>query len=189
MKKQAMLLTSLILAAVSTPVLAQGGFIRGEVGRAHVSADATGFESDDDSDSTYSIRGGYYFNNNFAVEGFYSRFYDKSTEIDDGEEVIDASGKLTGMGLGIVGKTDFGNDQTGFFVSGRVGIMRGKIEVSATGLGSESDTSTKPYFGVGAGYDFSKNFGLSLNLDQSKGSGEDLSITARTLTLALEARF
>ena len=82
-----------------------------------------------------------------------------------------------------------GNDQTGFFVMGRAGIMRGKVEVSATGFGSADDTSTKPYFGVGVGYDFSSKFGVSLNWDQAKGSGDDVSITARTVALGVEARF
>jgi hypothetical protein len=71
----------------------------------------------------------------------------------------------------------------------RAGLMRGKIDASLTDIGSGSDTSTKPYFGVGIGYDFSPKFGMSLNLDHQKGSGSDLSITARTITLGLEARF
>ena len=187
MKKQLMLLGA-VLALASTQAMA-GGFIRGEAGRANVSADASGYGSDSDSDTVYSVRGGYWFNPNFAVEGFYSNFYDKSATFDDGTGPVTVHGKLSGIGLGIVGKTDIGNDQTGFFVSGRAGIMRGKVNVSATGFGSGSDTSTKPYFGVGVGYDFSPKFGMSLNLDHQKGSGSDLSLTARTITLGFEARF
>lgn len=188
MKKQMMLLTGVLVLAGSAPAMA-AGFIRGEAGRSNVSADVSGLGGDSDSDSTYSIRGGYFFNKNFGVEGFYSKFYDKSLDIDDGTSITTVSGKLSGIGLGIVGKTDIGNDQTGFYLSGRAGLMRGKIEVSATGLGSESDTSTKPYFGVGAGYDFSPQFGMSVNVDRYKGSGSDLSLTASTVTLGLEYRF
>jgi OOP family OmpA-OmpF porin len=187
-KRLMVVVTGLLLAAGSMQASA-GGFIRGEAGRSSVDADVTDLGSDGDSDTAYSIRGGYYFNKNFAVEAFYSKFYDQSVEIDDGVDTITVSGKLSGIGLGVVGKTDFGNDQTGFFLSGRVGVMRGKVEVSATGYGSASDTSTKPYFGVGAGYDFSDKVGLSLNIDQHKGSGEDVSIDARTITLGLEVRF
>ena len=189
MKKEMMLLSGLLLAFAATPAMA-GGFVRGEVGKADVDIDVDGLGSDSDDDTAYSIRGGYFFNKNFAVEGFYSSFYDKSVEVDDGSGgTIDVDGKLSGFGLGIVGKTDIGGDQNGFFVMGRAGVMRGKLELSATGLGSADDTSTKPYFGVGLGYDFSPQFGVSLNLDQHKGSGEDVSITARTLSLGVEARF
>lgn len=33
-------------------------------------------------------------------------------------------------------------------------------------------SSAKPYFGVGAGYDFNEKFGLSVNYDRLKG-GDD----------------
>jgi hypothetical protein len=190
MKKEMMLLTGLALAFAATPALATGGFVRGEIGKSNVNVDVSGLGDDSDDDTSYSIRGGYFFNNNFAVEGFYSNFYDKSVEFDDGSGgTIDVNGKLSGFGVGLVGKTDIGNDQTGFYVMGRAGIMRGKLDVSATGLGSEDESSTKPYFGVGVGYDFSPKWGMSLNWDQHKGSGDDVDVTARTLSLGVEARF
>ena len=189
MKKKMILVSALVLAMAASPAFA-GGFVRGELGKARVSVDADGVGSDSDDDTSWSIRGGYYFNNYFGVEGFYSSFYDKSIEVDDGSGgTIDADAKLSGIGLGVVGKTDFGNDQTGFFLSGRAGIMHGKVEASATGFGHESDSSNKPYFGVGLGYDFSPKWGMSLNYDHQKGSGEDLSVTAKTLSLGVEARF
>jgi len=190
MKKEMMLLSGLVLAFAATPALAGSGFVRGEIGKANVDFDVDGLGSDSDDDTSYSIRGGYYFNNNFAVEGFYSNFYDKSESFDDGSGgTIDADLKLSGFGLGVVGKTDMGNDQKGFFVMGRAGLMRGRVDASATGLGSDHGSSTKPYFGVGLGYDFSPQFGMSLNWDQQKGSGDGLDITARTVALGLEARF
>jgi hypothetical protein len=190
MKKEMMLLTGLALAFAASPAMATGGFVRAEVGKSDVNFDVDGLGDDSDKDTSYSFRGGYWFTNNLAVEGFYGSFYDKSESFDDGAGgTVDADLKLSGLGVGVVGKTDIGNDQTGFFVMGRAGIMRGKVEASVTGLGSADDTSTKPYFGVGAGYDFSPKFGLSLNWDQSKGSGGDVDVTARTLSLGLEARF
>jgi len=188
MKKQHVAWIALALAMASGPTLAQG-FVRGEFGRSDIEAEVTDFGGDGDKDSTYSFRAGYWFNPQVAIEGFYSQFYDESLTIDDGTDSVTLRGKLSGIGLGVVGKTHFGQDESGFFISGRAGVMRGKIEASATGFGSASDTSIKPYFGVGAGYDFSKSFGVSLNYDQYKGSGEDLSITAQTFTVGLEARF
>jgi OOP family OmpA-OmpF porin len=190
MKKQMMLCSGLLLSFAAAPAMA-GGFVRAEVGKANVHVDASGFGDDSDNDTSYSLRGGYYFEKNFAVEGFYSSFYDKSASVDDGAGgTIDANLKLSGIGLGIVGKTHFGaGDDKGFYLSGRAGFMRGKVQASVTGLGSDSASSTKPYFGVGLGYDFSPKFGLGLNWDEQKGSGDGLSITARTLAVGLEARF
>jgi len=189
MKKEMMLLSGLVLAFAATPAMAAGGFIRGEIGKSDVNIDVDGFGDDSDDDTSYSIRGGYFFNNNFAVEGFYSSFYDKSVTFEDGTDTIEVEGKLTGWGLGVVGKTDIGNDQVGFFVMGRAGFMRGEIDASATGLGSDSETSTKPYFGVGLGYDFNPKFGVSLNWDHQQGSGDGVDVTANTLAIGLEARF
>jgi len=188
MKNKMMLFSALVLAMAATPAMA-GGFVRGEIGQANVDFDVDGLGSDSDDDTSYSIRGGYYFNKNFAVEGFYSSFYDKSAEFDDGTVTYDAAPKLSGIGRGVVGKTDFGGDQTGFFLMGRAGFMHGKVDASVSGLGSDNASSNKPYFGIGAGYDFSPKLGLSLNWDRYQGSGDDLDITADTLALGLEARF
>lgn len=183
-----MLLTGLALAFSAAPAMA-GGFVRGELGRADIDVDVTDLGSEGETDTTYSIRGGYYFNSTFAVEGFYSQFYDESGVFDDGTGPVTVSGKLSGIGLGIVGKTHMGDDQTGWFFSGRVGVMRGKIEVSASGYGTESETSFKPYYGIGGGYDFSPKVGLSVNLDHYKGTGGGVSIAAMTGTVGLEVRF
>ena len=51
------------------------------------------------------------------------------------------------------------------------------------------DRSTKPYFGVGAGYDFDHNNGLSLNYDYNKGDLFNADVTAQSLTLGYEYRF
>jgi opacity protein-like surface antigen len=188
MKKNFVLAAALALCAVSTAASAagSGGFVRGEIGRSHVNFDASGVGSDSDNDTSYSIRGGYFFNANFAIEGFYSKFYDKNFTYVSPD---DTNLKLSAIGLGLVGKKNFGADGNGFFIDGRAGVTRGKIDVSVSGFGSDSATSTKPYFGVGAGYDFSRNFGLSLNYDHQKGDGDGFSVTANTLTLGAEYRF
>jgi OmpA-OmpF porin, OOP family len=187
MNKTLVVAAVLALGAVSTAASAADSswFVRGEAGRSNVDFDVSSVGSADDNDTSYSVRGGYYFTPNIAVEGFYSNFFDKSAT--DGTTTADL--KLSAIGVGIVGKKNFGADGNGFFIDGRAGVTRGKIDASVTGLGSDSDTSTKPYFGAGVGYDFSQDFGLSLNYDHYKGDGEGVSITANTLTLGAEFRF
>jgi outer membrane protein W len=190
MKKTLLLASALALGGLSSAASAAdtGGqwFVRGEAGRTNASADVSGLGSDSDHDNAYSARTGYYFTPNFAVEGFYSKLYDKDFTVNTPN---DGNTKLSAIGLGVVGKKNFGADGNGFFIDGRAGVTRSKAEASLAGLGRDSATSTKPYVGVGAGFDFSRNFGLSLNYDHLKGSSQDVDITANTLTAGAEYRF
>lgn len=185
MKKSLMLAGVLALCGLSSSAFAGEAFVRGEVGQSKVKASIEGLGSDHDKDTAYSLRGGYWFNPNFAVEGHYSRFYDTSL-YNDGTDYVD--GKLSAIGLGVVAKQHFSESNLGFFVQVRAGVARGKVSID-TSEGSGSATSTKPYYGIGAGYDFNRSFGLSLNYDHNQGSGDGLKITANTLSLGLEARF
>lgn len=185
MKKVLMLACALALSGTSTAALAGQAFIRGEVGQSDVKLKANGLGSQSDKDTAFALRGGYWFNSNFAVEGHYSRFYDESL-YNDGVDFVDA--KLSAMGVGLVAKQHYTPTDLGFFVQLRGGIARGKLSVDSS-LGNGSESSTKPYYGIGAGYDFSKQFGISLNYDHNQGSGAGLKITANTLSLGLEARF
>ena len=185
MKNVLMLAGALALAGMSNAAVAGQGFVRGEIGQSDVKLKVDGLGSESDKDTSYSLRGGYWFNSNFAVEGHYSRFYDKSL-YNDGTDFVDA--KLSAFGVGVVAKEHAAKAEDGFFVQLRAGISRGKLSVDSS-LGNGSETSTKPYYGIGAGYDFSRTFGVSLNYDHDQGSGDGIGITANTLSLGLEARF
>ncbi len=186
MKKILALGCVLALSALSTSALAGNAFVRGELGQSDVNAKIDGTSnSGSDKDNAFSLRGGYWFNSNFAVEGHYSKFYDE-TVYDDGTN--HASAKLSAIGLGVVVKEHATPTDLGFFVQLRGGLARGKLSVDSN-LGSGSETSTKPYYGIGAGYDFSKQYGVSLNYDHNQGSGGGLRLRANTLSLGFEARF
>jgi outer membrane protein W len=180
MKKTFVLASALVLAGLSSAAVAAGGtwYVRGEAGKSRISVDDL---SGHDNDTSYGVRGGYWFTPNFATEAFYTKFGDENS---DG-----VSAKVDGFGVGVVGKKNFGPDNTGFFVDGRAGALRAKTSVRVAGLGSDSDRSTKPYVGVGVGYDFSKAFGASLNYDYNKADAFGEGVTARTLSLGGEFRF
>lgn len=181
-----MMAVGLVLAGLSAPVFAQGnGFIRAEVGRSDVDLSVDG-ASGSDEDTTWGVRGGYWFNPNFAVEGFYSQVY--STSYDDGFDSYNA--KLHGVGVGLVAKKNFGGHHHGFFIGGRAGIARGVATLDIDGDVEEAEASSaKPYFGVNAGYDFSERFGLSLNYDRLQADGDGVDVKVNTVTLGAELRF
>jgi len=173
-----------LLLASGAAVAAEGAhpFVRVEAGRSHQSASVQGFgESISDNDNTYSLRGGYFFNPHFAVEAFYSNLYDKSQD--------NASLKGTAAGLGIVGKHNFGADQNGWFVDARTGALWGKIDAKVGNIDDNSLNSVKPYVGIGGGYDFTTNMGVSLNWDWQKAADQGVSVNSNTLTAGFEYRF
>lgn len=170
----------LALVALSAPAFAgEGahGFARAELGTSYIN-----IEGDEGDDNSYSLRGGYFFNQNIGVEGFYTSYGEDS----DGG----VSAELDGFGLGVVGKTHFGPEaDTGFFLQGRAGVVRVSTDVAVSGLGSASEDNTKPYLGVGAGYDFTPAFGLSLNYDYVKPNAFDTDMKVETFTFGGEFRF
>jgi Outer membrane protein beta-barrel domain len=185
MKKILVLSCALALASLSTVAMAADGghaFVRAEVGNSDNDFKIEGFGNGSDSDTSYSVRGGYWFNPNFALEGFYSNLYDQS---EDG-----ASLKLSAIGVGAVAKAYFTKDNTGFFADARAGLARMKGEAGLSGFGSESDTTNKLYVGVGVGYDFNESFGVSLNADLHKRAEFDgISVDTSNVSLAGEYRF
>jgi OOP family OmpA-OmpF porin len=180
----AALLAGLTLA--SAPAFADdhaAGFFRIEAGRTDIKV-----EGESENDTSYGVRGGYNFNRNFGIEGFYTRYGQESAYIDFVEAT--ARVKAQGYGIGVFGKTNFGGEAyTGFFVSGRVGIARNELDVGVDGVGSVDDTDTNPYFGVGVGYDFNRKFGVSLNYDYQEPKVFDTRFKLETFTLGLEFRF
>ncbi len=178
--KNTMLFASLLaLAGLSTSAMAADNssnwYLRGEAGNSRLSVNGNS-----GSDTSFGGRVGYYFNPNFAVEGFYTDFGSSS---DSG-----FSAKIDGFGAGLVGKMSFSPDNTGWFIDARAGVLRSKTKVSFGGFHA-SDSSTKGYIGVGGGYDFTRNFGLSLNYDYNGVDVFSQGGSLKTLTAAAEFRF
>ena len=147
-------------AAAASDADMLGGFVRIEAGRSDASVKISGLGSESDHDGAFSVRGGHWYNSHFGLEAFYTNAFDKSYS--DGVDTVGL--KATAIGGGIVGKKSFGEAaHQGAYIMGRAGLMHGKIEASISGLGNDSVSSTEGYVGVGVGYDFTRNFGVSLN--------------------------
>lgn len=184
MTRISILAAGLLLAFASTSSFAadgNAGFVRAEVGNANVSIDG-----EDDNDTAYGLRGGYFFNANIGVEGFYTNLYDETVR-DEFFGDITLEGRT--YGIGMVAKKNLGEAHTGLFVSGRLGVARTEMEIGVAGFGSEEESDTRVFLGAGAGYDFNEHFGLSVdvNYQQPKLLGETFKVT--TVTVAAEYRF
>ena len=181
MNKTLLVASLLALSSLSSVAAAadDNWFVRGEAGQSRLSVNGIGGSN---NDTAFGVRAGYYFTPYFAVEGSYTNY---GTPVDDG---MGDTLKVDAWGLGVVGKKDFGPNNTGFFIDGRIGVSFNNTKISTPG-GSASDNSTKGYIGVGAGWDFNRNFGISANYDYTSASAFGFSGHLSTVTGAIEARF
>lgn len=196
----ALTVTALAAALASSGAFAQSAgqpFVRGEIGRTTLSDRNS---SSSLKDNSFVLRGGYMFNQNIGLEGFYGRYYGKSDRIG----TFDNNNSVSGFGAGVVGKLRFGDQaaDTGWFGSGRAGVMRSSYDATVTGTvngvdvrNSLTTSSTQPYFGVGVGYDFTPNMGVSMNYDYFRGNvrvpttSEKVRYNSKTLSAGFEYRF
>lgn len=182
MKKYVSLAAALALATVSTNAFAGQAFVRAELGSSETEVSFDGFRGSE-SDTAGAIGGGYWFTPNIGVEGHVGSLYNKSVGYD---EELD----LVSIGAGLVVKKNFGADNTGFFIGARAGIARMTAQVREdTWDVVDDESSTKPYYGVNVGYDFSRRWGLSLNYDRRQGDFSGIDIDVDTYTIGGEFRF
>ena len=181
MKKTLILSAALALAGLSNVAMAAdgaAGFIRADIGSSDVDVD--GF---DESYTSTSFGGGYWFNRNFAIEGRIGVLANEEASND-----IDVD--LVHLDLGAVAKKNFGANGNGFFISGRAGISQMTLQVREDDFDViDDESSIKPYVGVGIGYDFNDSWGMSLNYDVRRADFEGTDVDVDTLSVGGEWRF
>ena len=177
MSRKMIVAAALALAAAPAAAADGRGFVGVEGGRSDFAA-----YGESENDSAASIRGGYYFNHHFGVEGFYTRY---------GADTVDiVRVEADGYGIGVFGKVNFGAEAySGFYMSARAGMVHDRLDISLRGVASDDDTDTVPYVGVGAGVDFNRNFGMGIRYDYQEPKVYDVRFKLETLTLGAEYRF
>jgi OmpA-OmpF porin, OOP family len=106
----------------------------------------------DEKDTAWKILGGYQFNRNLALELGYTDF---------GEATVAGPGiggtlAATAFEVVAVGMLPIADR---FSIYGKIGIYRGDTEANGLG-GSASETNTDLTFGIGAGFNFTRNLGV-----------------------------
>jgi len=186
------LVAGVSLAIASFGAIAQaqekGWYLGGSVGRSDVDLQpitvvgATAFSSStNERDTGYKLIGGYRFNRHFALEGGWSDFGKFSTTTNVTAPVIGSAGasvRVDGWHLDAVGILPV---RGGFSLHGKLGAMYSSTRTSLSTTGAvalAAGTNLNPKrretnlkWGVGAGYDFSRNVGLRLEYDQVKDVG------------------
>lgn len=146
----------------------------------------------DDKDGAYRVHGGYRFNRNIAFEvGFtdLGRFSQRTTVRPTG--ALDTRVEVQGFDASILGLLPIGER---FTVFGRVGAFAARTRTEFSGSGSvvlfdgaqsSSKRTTSAVYGVGAMYDFTRNFSVRAEYvryhrigDESTGEYEPTTLTA-----------
>ena len=179
-----LLAVSLLALACASSIAAAADdswFVDGNLGSSKL--DVNDFGSSN-SGAAGGVSGGYYFTPNFGLEGRYMDYGNAS--------FFGASVRVDGWGIGVVGKWDFGPNNTGFYVDARGGFLRTQTKVPAEfrpdGEG-QSDDHSSGYLGAGAGWDFNRNFGIGLNFEYAGVSAFGNHGRTYTTTGDVEFRF
>lgn len=179
MRHGLLILVFLLLATgnvLADPAKVRGGYVGGGLGATMFDdGGAYAFLEQDDSDSGFSIFGGYKFFRYFSVEGRYTDFGTFSVE----GIAFDAS-VLSAHAVGII---PFGS--SGWEIFGQLGF--GILDDELPGASSESEAVAAA--GAGVRYSPTENFSFALQLDVNVyektflGATYDVGFAARSITL------
>ncbi|HWU84015.1 MAG TPA: outer membrane beta-barrel protein [Rhodocyclaceae bacterium] len=144
-------------AGVGHSSLGDGG-VNSALGKQGISADS----SVDSHDNIYGLNLGYRFRKNFAVEGGYVDLgkYNFSSNVSaPAADAASGDYRVKGWTASAVGILPL---QNGFSAYGKVGLIVADTKLNAgsdsgaNAIGDSSHTSTRPTYGLGLAYDFSK---------------------------------
>jgi OOP family OmpA-OmpF porin len=170
--------------AVSSASFAQankveGFYIGGSYGQTEAQGSCPAGFSCDLKDTGWKVFGGYRLNRNFAVEGFYGNW----GEITVGVGAASAKVESTTFGVAALGILPLGEQ---FELFGKLGLGSTDIEATGSGPGGSataSDSGSDVLFGVGAAFNFTRNFAIRAEWERLNDSEIDI------LSIGLQYRF
>ena len=173
-----------------------GWYIGGSIGNSQVDIDSAGFSTflaseglgntisgSDDKDSGFKLFAGYRFNRHLALEGGYVDLgsFSVSARVAslDGVAIVPQTVTGTvetkdGLNLAAVGILPLGGG--GFSLFGKAGLYSIKSTTRIAGPGgaiSESDRKEDLLVGLGASYDFARNFGVRVEWERFMDVGTE----------------
>jgi opacity protein-like surface antigen len=161
-------------------------FVRGNLGSSRLNTNDFGSFG---SGTAAGVSGGYYFTPNLGLEGRYMDYGKHDVPFVGG-----GSARVDGFGIGVVGKWHFDPNNIGFYVDARGGFLRTHTDVpdGLQGGGGNvhlTDDHSSGYIGVGAGWDFTRNFGIGANYEYAGARAFGVHGQTSTVTVDAELRF
>jgi OOP family OmpA-OmpF porin len=185
MKKFKMAVAASALTLLSFGAMAQSAYLSGGVGFGDVDA-CEGTPNCDSGSTAFKFVGGYEFANRFALEVGYIDF----GKAHFSESGLSADLKVFGPTFGVAYNAQLSEDAGMNFRLG-VANLKTKIEASLAGYGSGSDseTNTVPYFGIGFNYAVVENVLVEVGADFSRGELYDEKADVRAITFGIRVKF
>ncbi len=165
------------MMAICAPAFAQqsdaGWYIGGSYGMSNIDVNTSGpgFSVDGD-DSGFKVFGGFQFSKHWGAEVGY---------LDAGKASItgpggSATSSVTGLTFAGTGTLPLGEN---FALLGKVGLWMWDTGCSgAICVSSYSDSDTDMYYGIGARYNFNKNWGMQVEWEQFETSADAVTLTS-----------
>lgn len=183
-------LLALALALASGGALAQG-YAGVSFGQSKVELNCAGTTSCDNSDTAFKVFGGYMFLPHAGVELTYYN-QGKATLAGSDPTLGNLSAEFKGDGFGFYGMA-VAPFENGASVFGKLGLVSAQIKIDATssiyGSGGDSERHTNVAWGVGAGYEFTRNIGARLEFERVRVKFQDEKNDVDLLTVGLVYRF
>lgn len=192
--KKIIVLSLALTAALPLSAMAQSGvYLRGHVGEARIDEKPLGIK---DNDTMFGAAVGYRFNDHFGIEAGYVDLGEQESSRRNGVGGRSLSVEAKGATVGVTGKYRFGQDDSGWYIDGRVGAIRSQFEGVRRGGSPAAPIAVRfddksrfnPYYAVGVGYDFTKHFGLGLNYTRYE-VGDRNQADVDAATVSFEYRF
>jgi OOP family OmpA-OmpF porin len=148
-------------------------FVGGSIGQSDIDGDITAglitSGSTDGKDTAFKVFGGYMFNRHFGVEGAYVNLGEVSYSGDFfGDLVTGGKVEVSGFNVAALGSYPISEQ---FSVFGKIGLFIWEAEASDTTGGvpfSDEADGTDISFGIGLGYNFSRNLGVRAEWERFK---------------------
>jgi OmpA-OmpF porin, OOP family len=184
-----MRLVSIVVACALMSSAAQAraqSFLGASIGQSEIGEEATR-ELDlitsgavDGKDTAWKIFGGYMFNRHFGFESAYVRFGDVSySGVFSSLAVTGGKLEVSGFNVAAIGNLPV-NEQ--FSVFGKIGLFFWEAEANDTtasiGAFSAAEEGSDASFGVGVGYEFTRNLGVRAEWELFKAAEADATLVS-----------
>lgn len=189
-RKHIVLSTAFVAASAFASASMAEGYVGGAVGQSNWKVDCTGTATCDKTDTAFKVYGGYMFMPYVGAEAAYVNLGKSHASFTD-PVLGNASGELKGDGFAafVVGAMPIEN----FVLFGKLGFatIKTKVNVTSSTLGSasESDTNSDFAWGLGAGYNITKNFGVRAEWERYRAKFESEKTDVDMISVGAHFRF
>lgn len=186
--KKLFLLAAAAVALFANTAMAQG-YLIGGAGVSNISLSCNDGVACDKSDVGLKLIGGYQFTNGFAIEVGMMSFGTATAKGSINGVPVTAELKGTNVGAGVAYFAEFSPAWQGVARLG-IGSNKSKLTGYAGGQsGSESQSSSEPYYGFGVAYKLNPVFSVGLDMDFTKFNYDGGSANTRMATVVGRMKF